>query len=416
MYALVDGNNFYASCERVFQPELRGRPLVVLSNNDGCCIARTNEAKALGVRMGQPLHQIPQAVRKQLSIRSANFTLYGDMSSRVVAILREAAPRVEVYSVDESFLDLAGIQERDVFVRDLRNRIHRWTGIPNCIGVGPTKTLAKLANKVAKSGTGVFDVSDPVRYEQALSTFPVGDVWGVGPKTAAKLHQMGIQTAMDLRDAPLDTIQSCLGVTLVRTVRELQGKPCISFEEVEADRQQIMVSRTFGTQVDCPESIAQALATFATRASEKLRSRGLVAAAMGVFASTDVFRAEQRQHHAQRTVNLYLPTSDTRLILTSLREILRGRFLRPGYAYRKAGVWLMDLARPDSLQGDLFSQPTAGDDRLMATVDMINRRYGRGTAGFAASARKTVPTWAMRQEHLSSRYTTCVAELPVARC
>ena len=248
MFALIDGNNFYASCERVFQPELRNRPVVVLSNNDGCCIARSAEAKALGVRMGQPIHEVPGETRRQLVIRSANFGLYGDLSARVVAILRDAAPRVEVYSIDESFLDLRGIRDREAFAFDLRERVRRWTGIPNCIGIGPTKTLAKLANKVAKRGAGVVDLTDPAVRDLALRNFPVGDLWGVGHKTEAKLTERGVMTAADLRGSPYDDILAMFGVTLARTVRELQGHSCIELEDVQPDRKQIIVSRSFGAR------------------------------------------------------------------------------------------------------------------------------------------------------------------------
>lgn len=416
MFALIDGNNFYASCERVFQPELRGKPLVVLSNNDGCCIARSAEAKALGVRMAQPIFEVPPQIRRQLAVRSANFTLYGDMSARINAILRDAAPRVEIYSVDESFLDLRGIRDRERFAHDLRTKVHRWTGIPNCIGIGPSKTLAKLANKRAKHGAGVVDVADAATRAQALEDFPVADLWGVGPRYAARLGERGITTAAHLRDAPFDDILSAFGVNLARTLRELQGQSCIELQEVEPDRQQIMVSRSFGQRVDDHEAIGQALATFLIRAAEKMRARGLVAAALGVFASTDTFRAELRQHHPHRMVNLAVPTADTRLLLGTLRGVLDRRLLREGCGYKKAGVWLTDLARPADLQGDLFSPPTAGNDTLMATLDAINRRYGRNVAGFGASGWRKSPLWGMKQENLSPRFTTCVAELPRAVC
>jgi len=414
--ALVDGNNFYASCERVFQPELRGRPLVVLSNNDGCCIARSDEAKALGVKMAQPLHLVPPQVRRQLAIRSANFTLYGDMSGRIVAILRDAVPRVEVYSIDESFLDLTGVPDQEAFAHTLRQRIHRWTGIPNCIGIGPTKTLAKLANRLAKQGNGVFCLADEHISNPALAGTPVGDVWGVGPHYAERLAGHGITTAAQLRDASIQDILAGFGATLARTVRELRGQSCLALEDIEPDRQQIRVSRTFGDPVEDRLAMGQALATFLVRAAEKLRSRGLVAAALGVFASTDRFKSNTPQHHPNRVVALPRPTADTRLLLAQLRQILSGRFLRAGVHYRKAGVWLTDLARPQHVHGDLYSPATVGNERLMSTLDAINRRFGRGRAGFGASGWKGAPVWKMRQEMLSRRYTTCIDELPVVRC
>lgn len=415
MFALVDGNNFYASCEQVFQPELRGKPLVVLSNNDGCCIARSAEAKALGVKMAQPLHEVPAPIRKQLAVRSANFTLYGDMSARVVSILRDAAPRIEVYSIDESFLDLTGIRDRETFARDLRTRVHRWTGIPNCVGIGPTKTLAKLANKLAKKGAGVMDVTDMAIREASLASYPVGDLWGVGHRWAARLQQRGISTAAQLRDAPPDDILGEFGVTLTRTQRELQGHVCIDLAEMEPDQQQIVVSRSFGERVEDHERVMEALATFTVRACEKLRKRGLVAAAVGIFLHTDMFRPELRQHHPSRSMNLPSSTSDTKLMLQAVRFLFRG-LPKSGFGYKKAGIVLQDLARPADVQGDLFTRAVVGDDRLMDVLDRINRRYGRNTAGFAASGWQARPQWGMRQQSLSSSFTTNAKQLPRALC
>jgi DNA polymerase V len=263
MFGLVDGNNFYASCERVFQPALRGKPLVVLSNNDGCAIARSAEAKALGIKMGQPAHELKHPVRHHgLQLRSANFGLYADLSGRVVSVLRDAAPRVEVYSIDESFIDLDRVQDRERFARELRARFIGGPGIPNCIGIGPKKTLAKLANKAAKSADGVVDLGDPLKRDELLRRFPVDDLWGVGRRLAPKLICMGIRTAAGLRDAPPDDTLATFGVTLARTQRELQGHACMELQEVGPDRQQIMVSRSFADWVADHEAIAQALATF----------------------------------------------------------------------------------------------------------------------------------------------------------
>ena len=416
MFGLVDGNNFYASCERVFQPKLRGVPLVVLSNNDGCAIARSAEAKALGIKMGQPAHELKHLVRRHgLQMRSANFGLYGDMSARVVSILREAAPRVEVYSIDESFIDLTGVPDREAFAQELRARVHRWTGIPNCIGIGPTKTLAKLANKAAKTGTGIVDLGDRGARDALLPRFPVEDLWGVGRRLAPKLVAMGVRTAADLRDAPADDILAKFGVTLARTQRALQGHPCMSLEEVEPDRQQIMVSRSFGERVEDHEAVAQALATFAVRACEKLRARGLVTSGVWIFAHSDTFRPELQQHNASRTVGLPASTADTTVVLGVVRKLLRG-LLRDGIGYKKAGAALLDLARPDELQADLFGPTVVGNDRLMATMDRINQKFGRGTAGLGASGWQPRPAWGMRQHMLSPNFTTAIMDLPTARC
>lgn len=416
MFALVDGNNFYASCERIFQPRLRGVPLVVLSNNDGCAIARTAEAKALGIKMGQPAHELKQLVKHQgLQMRSANFALYGDISARVVGILRDEAPRVEVYSIDESFLDLTGITDREAFAQRVRTKVHRWTGIPNCIGIGPTKTLAKAANKAAKSGAGVVDLTDPAQRAKVLAGFPTTDLWGVGGRWGARLAQIGITTAAQLRDAPADTILGEFGVTLARTQRELQGHPCIELEEVPPDKQQIMVSRSFAERVEDHDAVAQALATFGVRASEKLRRDGLVAGAVGIFAMSDRFRAELPQHNPSRSINMPAATDDSRLILSVVTQLLRG-MLKPGIGYKKAGVMLMDLSRPEQRQGDLFTPAVAGNPKLMAALDGINRKFGRGAAGLGATGWEQRPAWGMRQSLLSPNYTTRVTDLPLIQC
>ncbi|MEF3081848.1 Y-family DNA polymerase [Luteimonas sp. SMYT11W] len=416
MFALVDGNNFYASCERIFQPRLRGVPLVVLSNNDGCAIARTAEAKALGIKMGQPAHELKLLVKHQgLQMRSANFALYGDISARVVGILRDEAPRVEVYSIDESFLDMTGIRDREAFAHRLRNKVHRWTGIPNCIGIGPTKTLAKAANRAAKSGAGVIDLSDETRRTEVLATFPTTELWGVGGRWGLRLANMGITTAAQLRDAPPDTILGEFGVTLARTQRELQGHPCIELEEVAPDKQQIMVSRSFAERVEDHAAVGQALATFAVRACEKLRRDGLVTGAVGIFALSDRFRAELPQHAPSRSINMPSATDDSRLVASVVAQLLRG-MLKPGIGYKKAGVTLMDLSRPEQRQGDLFTPAVAGNAALMATLDGINRKFGRGVAGLGATGWKTRPDWGMRQNLLSPNYTTRAADLPLLHC
>lgn len=416
MFALVDGNNFYASCEQLFDVSLRRKPLVVLSNNDGCAIARSAEAKALGIKMGHPAHELGHLVRRHgLLMRSANFTLYGDISARVVEVLTDAVPRVEVYSIDESFLDLSRIRDRVAFCHALRDRVRTWVGIPNCIGIGPTKTLAKAANKLAKKGAGVVDLSERPAREAALQDYPVEDLWGVGRKSAAKLEGMGIVTAAQLRDAPPDLVLEQFGVVLRRTQQELAGHPCMGLEEVEPDRQQIVVSRSFGERVENHEAMAQALATFGSRACEKLRKRGLTTAAVGILAQTDAFRPDLPQHHPTRGTTLPCATADTGIVLSVIRGLLRG-FLRDGYAYKRAGVFLQDLARPEKRQGDLFNPAVVGNAKMMDTLDRINRRFGRGSIGFAATGWQERPEWGMRQRQLSPCYTTRMADLPRATC
>lgn len=428
MFALIDGNNFYASCERIFQPELRGQPLVVLSNNDGCAIARSEEAKALGITMGHPIHKIEPKVRRKLAIRSANFGLYGDVSSRICAILRAAVPRVEVYSIDESFLDLSGIRDRRTLAVDLHQRVQQWTGIPNCVGVAPTKTLAKLANHVAKDAARkpgsypadlarVCDLAalPPSELDEVLRSTPVGEIWGVGHRWSARLKERGIHTAADLRDAPTDDLLADFGVVMARTQRELQGHPCLELAEVEPDRLQIMVSRSFGEWVNDPQEMSEALATFATRACEKLRERGLTTSAINIFAETDSFKPGLPQHNPSRTAQLMSATSDSRVVLSEVRRLSKG-VMRQGYGYKKAGVCLMDLVRREQLQGDLFAPARIGDDKLMATLDAINRRFGRNIAGLGATGWQRQAGWHSRQESLSGRFTTRLSDLPRATC
>ncbi len=416
MFALVDGNNFYASCEQVFQPRLRERPLVVLSNNDGCAIARCAKAKALGIAMGQPAHQMGEYIQRfGLQMRSANFGLYGDMSARVVSTLREFVPRLEVYSIDESFLDLSGVRDRLSLGLDIRYAVRQYTGIACCVGIGPTKTLAKLANKRAKKGAGVIDLSNMADRDAALADFPIEDIWGVGRRWATKLHAMGIHTAAQLRDASPEDLLTGFGVVMARTQRELQGRPCIGLEEQEPDRKQILVSRSFGARVERHSEVLEAAATFAVRACEKLRKRGLVASGVWLFAHTDPFRPELLQHHPTRALTLPQATCDTRLILEAIRHLSSG-FLRRGYGYKKCGVALLDLSRPENLQADMFQSATTGNEQLMATLDQINRKFGRGKAGFAASGWQKAPSWGMRQKNISPHFTTRWNELPLASC
>ena len=416
MFALVDCNNYYCSAETVLRPHLRGRPMVVLSNNDGNAISRTPEAKVLGVRMGQPAHELREMVRSHgLLMLSANFELYGDMSRRVVAVARQLLPSLVVYSIDEFFGCVSTIRNRQTFGRELRDRIRREVGIPTAVGFGQTQGLAKMANKIAKRGEGVVDLSDRERRDEVLATFPVADVWGIGPRWASKLATLGITTAAEFRDAPSDFILERFGVTLLRTQRELQGIPCLSLDDVEPDRQQIVVSRSFGERVEDHAAVAQAIATFAVRASEKLRKRGLTAAGLQVFASTDLFRPELRQHHPSRATTLLPATSDTRTVLAHVSRMMVN-LLRRGYAYKRAGVALLDLARPESVQADLFSPATVGDDKLMATLDDINRRFGRGTVGLGATGWQKRPVWGMRQQNVSPCYTTRWADVPIASC
>lgn len=404
MFGLVDGNNFYVSCERVFDPSLRGVPVVVLGNGDGCVIARSNEAKALGVKMGQPIFQVPQDLRRQLSVRSANFALYGDISSRVASILDGMFPGLEVYSIDESFTDLSGLPDPETLASRARERIEQWVGIPCCVGLGETKTLAKAANKIAKSlPDGAFRATP-----SNLDQLPLEDVWGVGPRWAARLGTEGIRTAAELAAMPLTRIRARYGVVLARTVQELQGKRCGELEMEEPDRQQIMVSRTFAADIGDLDEIHQALATFTHRAFERLRERRLAAAGICVFLQGNPHKG----HHygGSRAITFPCPSRDTRLGLAVVRRLIQALH-RPGQRYKRGGVALVDLVRHRLQQEDMFSAPDPRADKAVELVDRINRKFGRGTIGFSATGWRDRPAWRPEQKWLSPSYTTRWSDL-----
>jgi DNA polymerase V len=416
IYGLIDANSAYASMEQVVNPRLRAKPLCILSNNDGNVIARTPQAKALGVKMSQPAHELKQLVRDEgLILRSANFALYGDFHRRLVHIVRDMAPRVEVYSVDELFFSCAGIRKPTDFAHEMRDRILRWIGLPTSVGLGKTRGLAKTANRLSKKGEGVVDLTDQTTHAERLASLPISEVWGVGRKWEAKLTAIGITNALQLRDAPGELILERFGVVLRRTQRELAGHACMELQDVEPDRQQIVVSRSFGERVEDHAAVMQAIATFAVNACAKLRTRGLVTSAVWITANTDAFRPELPQHHPSRAFSLVAPTADTREVLRAIRAMSQG-FLRKGFAYKRAGVAMLDLARPEVLQGDLFAPTTIGDDALMQVMDRVNQRFGRNTLGVVATGWRKAPLWRMRQQALTGYSTTNFKSLPAARC
>ncbi len=423
--ALVDCNSFYASCEQVFQPRLQHCPVVVLSNNDGCVVARSREAKALGIRMGEPWFQAQQRLRAQgqleaVTARSSNYALYADMSNRVMRLLGRFAPHQEVYSIDECFLDLAGLPEPAAVVgQRIRATVLRWTGLPVCVGIGPTKTLAKLANHLAKrdpawAGVRDLEILDAAEVDRLLAPVPVGEVWGVGQRLARRLDALGIETALDLRRAPARHIRRHASVMLERTALELRGIARLDLETVSPDKQQIRCSRSFGATVSSLEELTEAITTFTSRAAEKLRSQQGDAAAIAVEIRSSRFRDAQ-PYAASRVVPLATPTADTRALVTAARAGLK-RIFKPGPAYSKAGVILLELSRATGRQPDLFGEPAADarSQALMATVDQINRRFGRGSLTLANA--RPAPRWRRREQFRSPRYTTRLAELPVAYC
>lgn len=414
--ALIDGNSFYASCERVMRPSLEGKPLVVLSNNDGCAIARTQEAKDLGIKMGDPWFKIKHLEHTHgLVALSANFALYGDLSSRMMNVIGQFSPVQEIYSIDESFLDLTGIPGtgRDIGSA-IRARVNQWVGIPTCVGIGPTKTLAKLANHLAKKVGRLQAVCDLTPLDQparlrALRHAAVDDVWGVGRRLAPQLKDMGIMTAADLAQANPQQLQQRFSVVLAKTASELAGTPCISLEDTPPNKQQIMVSRSFGQPVNTLDDLHQALAVFTTRAARKLRAQHSVASAVLIFIRTSPFR-DAPQYSGSTVVRLK-QTDDTAALLAAVANGLRSIY-RSGFRYNKAGVCLLDVTAKvvATKQLSLFecsdvSVPVSKGS-LMAVVDSLNERYGRTTVVPADALAQHDSPWQMRQERMTPAYTT----------
>lgn len=414
-FALVDANNFYVSCERLFRPDLQHRPVVVLSNNDGCIVARSQEVKDLGIKMGTPLFKVKNLVSKHdIRVFSSNYTLYGDISSRVMQTLEEISPRVEVYSIDEAFLDLSGITRLVEQGRSIRATVMRNVGVPVCIGMAPTKTLAKLANHAAKtfkSTRGVVDLTDPARQKRLLEITPVAEVWGVGRKLNGKLEGQGIRTALDLSCMSPKRIRQRYSVVLERTVRELNGESCLELEDVVQKRQQILCSRSFGEKLTAYHDLKQAVCEFAARAAAKLRSENQLARMVSVFIRTSPFDPSAPQYANSATGALAVPSSDTHKILELATRLYHGIF-REGYPYAKAGVILADFCAPDAVQMDLFhgDHGVERGDSLMQAVDAINRK-GRGKVWFGGQ--RPDKDWYMRRANLSPAYTTRWDSLPV---
>ena len=427
-FALIDGNTFYVSCERVFDPTLRGKPTVVMGNGDGCAIAISPEAKALGIKIGTPIFQLPDPIRKQVQVRSANFALYGDLSARIVTILRDLFPRVEVYSIDENFVDVEGLKDPFGTALEARERILKWVGIPCCAGLGSTRTLAKAGNKLAKDQSkravnagrqAVFHATP-----QNIDALAVEDVWGVGRRFAARLNAEGVKTAADLAALPLDHVRARYGVVLARTATELRGIACGDLELEEPDRKQLVVSRTFGRDVVDP---MDALATFTTVACEKLRKHGLAAGALWVWLDGNPFKGDG--FHASRAIPFPFPTQDTGEVLRAVRFLAKSiqdqaNSASGVQAYKRGGVGLTDLVQAQARQADLFFGPDEKAERTMAVLDKINAKWGRGTVGVgtvgwrvggARPGERRVGTrdgqWRPELKALSPAYTTRWSDL-----
>jgi DNA polymerase V len=418
--ALVDVNNFYVSCERVFNPALEGKPVVVLSNNDGCAIARSNEVKALGVKMGAPWFQLKDlASQYGIIAYSSNFPLYADMSNRVMQILGQFGPGQEVYSIDECFLDLTGFQTRNLteYGQGIRKCIKQWTGLPVCVGIGATKTLAKLANHIAKKNPqfdGVCDLNAMTLAERNdwFARIKVGEVWGIGPRLTLKLADSGIYTVQDLRQADPATLRNQFSVVMEKTIRELNGIVCIDLEEMVPPKKQIMSSRSFGMPVGDLVSLQESVTLYTSRAAEKLRRQQSYAGALHVFIRTSPHNPKEPYYGNGLTIPLPSATDDTMRLVRAALWGLR-RIYKPGYRYQKAGVMLSELVLAQGRQGDLFTASGDHDKNgtLMSTIDEINRVMGRHTLKLAAEGCRQ--PWKMKQGNKSPAYTTRWDELPV---
>ena len=436
-FALIDGNNFYVSCERVFQPKLNGRAVVVLSNNDGCVIARSNEAKALGIKMGHPWFHVREfEAQKKLVARSANFALYGDLSDRMTSVIARCGFRYEAYSIDESFIDLSGIKGATNCGVELRQRILQSVGIPCCVGIGATKTLAKLANHVAKTAErkpGIYASEfarvcnltelDTAALNQVLIQTPVREVWGIGARLSEQLESAGIKNAAQLSQINPAIARNKWSVTVERTIRELGGTSCIDLQDIPAQKLQISTTRTFGAPVTDLNGLIEAITVFTSRASEKLRKQASTCSQVNIFVRTSPFR-QSAQYAQAITMKLSAPSSDTLRLVQAALAGLRTIY-RPGYEYAKAGIHLLDLQSETMGQTQFdfgppqanLSDPRLPDRRkqLMKTMDSINSRFGRGALVVGSAGVNTEGTWHMKQTRLSPNYTTDWQDMPVAR-
>jgi DNA polymerase V len=418
--ALVDCNNFYVSCERLFQPRLEGKPVVVLSNNDGCVVSRSQEVKDLGLKMAVPWFQMKDiAKRHGIIALSSNYTLYADISNRVMRLLSQYCPDQEIYSIDESFLDLTGIADLTEYAQTIRSTIRRCVGIPVCIGIAPSKTLAKLANHVAKKQKQYHSVCDfnamtARMLDNLLAKIEAGEVWGVGRRSAERLQQMGIATALELKCSPAKRVRAEFGVVMERIVAELNGEACIGLDEITPPRQQIICSRSFGVPVSLLADLEQAVIAYTTRAAEKLRGQHSLAGGIQVYIRTNPHQDKGSQYQPAMLLPLSEPTNDTRLLCRAALGGLR-QIYRSGYAYQKAGVMLTEIvaatSRPRTLFDDVAAQQKSA--ALMETLDRINRRMGSGTMQLLGEGVRK--SWAMRRGNASQRYTTEWNELAVAR-
>ena len=413
MFALVDCNNFYASCERVFRPDYRNVPIVVLSNNDGCVIARSNETKKLGIKMGVPAYQIKNEIKKyEIKVFSSNYTLYGDMSSRVMTILSSFTPEIEIYSIDEAFLDMRGFDQLNEYGKHIVDTTTKWTGIPVSMGIAPTKTLAKVANKFAKkykAYKGVCLIDTEEKRIKALKKTDIGDVWGIGRRSEKKLNAMGVETAYDFAQLSRAWVRKTMTVTGERTWLELNGESCIDFELVRPDKKQICTSRAFGKTVTDMEEMKEAVAYYASLCSEKLREQKSFACSLMVFIHTNNFREDLPQYFKNCIIQMPIPTNSTMEITHYALEALK-KIFKEGFQYKKAGVIITEIAPDDGLQMALFDNVDREKHaKLMNVVDTLNKGFTRNVLNLAIQG--TNKRWNLKRELLSPCYSTKLSDI-----
>lgn len=413
MFALVDCNNFYASCERVFRPDLRSVPIVVLSNNDGCVIARSNESKKLGIKMGVPAYQIKDEVKKYgIKVFSSNYTLYGDMSNRVMTILSSYSPNIEIYSIDEAFLDMTGFDNLPEYGRHIVDTTTKWTGIPVSMGIAPTKTLAKVANKFAKKykgykGVCVIDTAE--KRIKALQKTDIGDVWGIGRQNEKKLNALGVKTAYDFTQLQRSWVRKYMTVVGERTWLELNGISCINLEEVQPDKKQICTSRAFGKTITDIEQLKEAVSYYASVCAEKLRSQRSCACSVMVFIHTNNFREDLPQYFNNKIIKLPVPTNSTMEITKYVLDALKCIY-RDGYQYKKAGVIITEITSDNGIQTNLFDTvDREKHNRLMNVVDNLNKGFTRNILNLAIQGQNK--QWNLKRDLLSPCYTTKLSDV-----
>ena len=416
IFALIDCNSFYCSCEQVFKPELIGKPVVVLSNNDGCAVARTPEAKALGIKMGTPEFMIRRdKVMNQTVMFSSNYALYGDMSYRVQEVVREFVPEFEIYSIDELFLRLNGLEKRGLvdYMQELKRAVKQWVGIPTCVGIAPTKTLAKMANHMAKTNpyyNGVFSLMDEDFRKSVLDKYPVEDMWGIGKATKTKLNNMGIEFAGQLRDLPSKQARQFGTVVAERMIHELNGISCIPLEDLPPQRKGTAVTRSFGKPVVSYEELSQAVSTYCFRGAEKLRKHGLIAGRLTVFCHTNKYR-DTVQYYNKANGGLMPMTNDSSIIIERGLELLN-KIFKEGIEYGKAGIFLEDLRPVSEKPYNLFIPESLKNENLMKTLDKINAIHGRQTVQYAGMGLDK--KWKLRSNRKSPNYTTRITDVAKA--